>query len=195
MAGTNPPSSFLGCSKIAVAAHPAAKSPTTRPPQADAAIWQRCSCLRRLRLQFDEGRGNVDWKDCGCCSVAVSRCRCAPTAGATSYTQTLPVGCIAPTLSGDDRLLQWLLVVHHRRLPVRVTARTRRAGRRLHHLLREPQLHGLYWVPLESGQGYTLTMRPTASFFLRTFTTRTARRSGCRCSRNWTIPATMSATS
>ncbi len=88
------------------------------------------------------------------------------TAGATTYTQTLPDGCTAPTLAGTtvncngaplftvvDYPCDSHLVLGQQDGMFVLSCAT-------------PNYSGLYWVPLESGQGYTLTHQSNTIFLL-----------------------------
>ena len=90
----------------------------------------------------------------------------APTADAAIYTQTLPSGCTAPTLSGTtlncngsplftivDYPCASQLVLGLQDGAYVVSCAT-------------PNHTGLYWVPAESGQGYTLTHQANTIFLL-----------------------------
>ncbi len=142
MAGTDPPSELtIAAPKYAVA--PIPRRSICRLPahqQADAAIRQRCSLSATQRTQFDEGRGMLIGKIAAAAAVAVfTFVGVAPTAGATTYTQTLPAGCTAPTLSGTT-----VYATAHRLFAIidypAVAARTRCAGWRLRHHLRDAEL-------------------------------------------------------
>lgn len=90
----------------------------------------------------------------------------APTAGAATYTQTLPATCTAPTLTGTtvtcngsplftvvDYPCDSHLVLGLQDGIYVLSCAT-------------PNYSGLYWVPLESGQGYTLTHQANTIFLL-----------------------------
>ncbi len=89
-----------------------------------------------------------------------------PTAHAATYTQALPAGCTEPTLSGTtvscngsplftivDYPCDSQLVLGLQDGVYVISCAT-------------PNYSGLYWVPLESGQGYTLTHQANGIFVL-----------------------------
>jgi len=90
----------------------------------------------------------------------------APTADASTYTQTLPAGCTSPTVSGTT--------LYCNGSPVFTVVDYPCASQLVLGLqdgiyaisCATPNYSGLYWVPLESGQGYTLTHQSNTIFLL-----------------------------
>ena len=90
----------------------------------------------------------------------------APTAGAATYTQTLPVGCTAPTLSGTTVYCNGsaLFTIVDYPCASQLVLGVQDGVNVIS--CATPNYSGLYWVPLESGQGYTLTHQSNTIFLL-----------------------------
>lgn len=90
----------------------------------------------------------------------------APTAHATSFTQTLPAGCTTPTLAGATLYCNGtaLFTISGYPCDSQLVLGFGTDGYTIS--CATPNYSGLYWVPSESGQGYTLTHQANGIFLL-----------------------------
>jgi hypothetical protein len=90
----------------------------------------------------------------------------APTAGAATFSQTLPAGCTAPTLSGATLSCNGSPVFTIVDYPCESQLMLGLQDGVYSVSCATPNHTGLYWVPAESGQGYTLTHQANSIFLL-----------------------------
>ncbi len=91
----------------------------------------------------------------------------APIARAATYTQALPAGCTSPTLTGTTLYCNGTAVFTISGYPCDsqlVLGYGSADGYTIS--CATPNYSGLYWVPAESGQGYTLTHQANGIFVL-----------------------------
>jgi hypothetical protein len=91
----------------------------------------------------------------------------APTAvRASTYTQALPAGCTAPTLTGTTLYCNGTAVLTIVDYPCDSQLVLGNGADGYTISCATPNYSGLYWVPSESGQGYTLTHQANGIFLL-----------------------------
>lgn len=90
----------------------------------------------------------------------------APTADAATYTQTLPAGRTAPTLTGATLSCNGSTVFTIVGYPCDSQLVLGSGADGYTISCATPNYSGLYWVPSESGQGYTLTHQANSIFLL-----------------------------
>jgi hypothetical protein len=100
------------------------------------------------------------------CALALLAVGAAPAAGASTYTQTLPAGCTTPTLTGTTLYCDGTAILTIAGYPCdsQLVLGVDADGYTIS--CATPNYSGLYWLPSESGQGYTLTHEANRIFLL-----------------------------